>query len=274
MHVSYAEYMRVAPDALRIVGYPYLHADDAVECLLWTHAALDRGYSIIRAADRLRENRRADPDIRFEKHRVEITMNGAPLVLYASRIADVAVAETGKGSGFQVLVNGAVGGWVAPYIAARIANAGLEALLRWNPDPNCHEDAPAAVIVAHPGSRASTPLVATSGSWGARIAEAWHVELSGTYWAQIAHMSKHPPGTLAVLASERAENVCTTLSADELGSMAGFNIARLEEVPFMSTLQEWIQNGRESPDDDHKMWASIAARLRLPTSERSRAQAG
>jgi hypothetical protein len=272
MHVSFAEFMRVAPDVLRMLGgYPYLQADDAVEGLLVTHAALSRGYTVVRAADALGSNASSRPAVAPDALGDRVVLKGIPLALYAARVADLAIARA-EPKPRRVLVEGVTGAWLAPYIASRIAAGGLAALLRWRPDDETSDEPPAALIAAPPGS--TSLWIASSRNWAppGEVAPAMGKKVALD--PDFATLLDIPRGSLAVAAWPAAPaDAIAALASGGYAALEGEG-GRLEKIDVAARMARWIERGHEASDDDHAAWSMIARRLRLPTSERSRNQAG
>lgn len=269
MYISYAEFLRSAPDVLRMIGSVYGHADDAVECLVWTQAALGRGYQVIAATDALGLSSKARPSVVADERRYSVAMDRLPLILYAARLADLAIAETSSAAPLSICATSCVGAWVAPYTAARIAAAGLQAFVAWRPIPHAPDEPSPSVIVAAPGE---APVVASAGSWGTPpshdIAQGLAPDgLSAT-------LLDGPPGSLVVVAGEPAAGLNRSAAAWGLASKLGFEPAELAEIDFAASLRTMISDGSQIDESSHTIWQTVAARIRLPTSERSRGQAG
>src|SRR5262245_19095596 len=129
MHVSYAELIRIAPEALRMLGIPFGHADDAVEGLVWTECVLGAGYAALKAArDRREACGWAKPRLSHAASAFEFA--GTPFLLYAARLADLVRISVPEGlSKFEI--HDASGKLVLPYVAHRLAAADLSVVLFW-----------------------------------------------------------------------------------------------------------------------------------------------
>ena len=256
MHVSYAELNRIAPEVIRMVGVPFGHADDAVECFVWTECVLQRGYVLAQMAEERRAGAWPKPELRSLGRELNVRLDGVPLLLYAGRLCDLAVAEVfGDARVDCINAAGGFGGWVAPYMAHRLARGGHAAVVAWTSAeprecPNalafaCGDELWLAPIAAF---EAIQVPVMPGGMEGPRAGELRILAL--------------PTGLSPHVAIERS---CTQfgLAAESSG-----------RVDPAARLQAAISQGMERDADQHRAIVKMAARIRAPASERSRAQAG
>jgi len=54
IHVSYGELLRSATEAVRGLGFVFGQADDAADCFVWTECVFGQGLSLLRQADQLK----------------------------------------------------------------------------------------------------------------------------------------------------------------------------------------------------------------------------
>src|SRR5215471_17422896 len=169
MHVSYGELVRIGTEAIRMTGFTFGQADDALEGIVWTECVLGRGISLLRLADQRRPDKGwPTSSARFEPGSAHVDLTGSPAYAFAARLADVALAIAADPDARQlgvVQAFGAFGGWIAPYVAYRLARAGSSALVYWKPSPkSAKEDSPASLIMATPAPDGKIPFLIAPGS--------------------------------------------------------------------------------------------------------------
>lgn len=240
MRVSYGEMRRAAVDALRGLGLSFGQAEDAVEALLVTQAAFGRGYGLIRLAEAARDDSRPRPAPESTgKGQERIDLRGATLLPWAERIADLLRARHAAGDrSYRPEVVDTAGGWVLPQIARRLALAGIASRIEWAAPQGGHPDE-AGSFLCFGGLAGRPPGQVMLAPWQAPAGAGGRAGIvTGPEAA-----SPPPPGARMV---------------DLDAALAGF-----------------IAEGLPVDAAEHAQWfAEIAARVRLPTSERSRTQAG
>ena len=278
MHVSFGELVRIAPEAIRMLGYPYGHADDCVEGIVWTQSVLGRGYELLRMADGRRPPAGwPAPSISEDGGRIVVELAGGPAFSLAARLADLAQATAVERprEPAVVVATGAFGGWIAPYVAARVARAGLHAAVAWHPGASAAMDEAPPLTIAAPAATDETVrrLLIAPGSLLAPDPEAEPAVV---------------PARLLEIAVRRAR---AELSGAGDGAsrlvMVALRPARRERVveraaalPDASAVDvaarqaRAIDEGLDVAREDHAILTGLSQRIRLPDSERSRNQAG
>ncbi len=267
MHVSYGEMARSAPEVLRMLGCPYGQADDAVEALLYTQAALGRGYTLIKMTDAARTADWKPVTLTQQADGTYVVdMRGAPLLLYAARLSDLVVARSVPEAETRVHVRNTFGGWVVPYLGHRLARSGLSSTVRWSPPPrpsNLEAPESLAVTMCPDEGKPIEVMVSPGEAFQATPAEPASVPV-GAFSAECTSGSDF--GTLSIVANEGR-----TRSSPKAGPLIGTaGVLRLDEL-----MNTFVANGAEVDAAEHAAhYVGIAARLRVLSSERSRAQAG
>jgi hypothetical protein len=268
MHVSYAELMRIAPEALRALGLSFGEADGAVEGLVWTECVLGVGYAALRAAEQQRIERGwVKPRVVRQGTRPRLDFAGAPLLLYAARVSDL-VRTTAPGD--AVTIHGASGKLAVPYIAHHIGCAGLSTAILWRGGNRVGADAEPVIAVCTPSqSLCVAPVTA--------FPRLKHLPNSG--FVDVREID----GLLGMFA-ETGDDVTIVAtrhhfvsSAGALGEALAHRVGlgkSLAVVDVHGGLSAAVQHGLQVPQRLHQVLTTLASRLRLPSSERSRAQAG
>lgn len=246
MRISYGEMRRAAVDALRGLGLSFGQAEDAVETLLVTHAAFGQGYGLIRLEEAAHDPAR--PALRVQtgggatapEAGDAIDLHGATLFPRIERLADLIRARHAAGASQHLLeVTHTAGGWALPQLARRLAMAGLASRIEWV--------APAAAGPDEAGS-----FLCLGGLPGLAPGQVLLADAPDLTQAPVTGLLRVFTGTSGAERPEGARMV------DLDAALAGF-----------------IAGGLEVDQADHVQWFStMAARVRLPTSERSRGQAG
>lgn len=241
MHVSHAELVRAAHEVLRMLGgYPYGLAIEAVEGFIMTHAALGKGYALTRQAARgpAVDGAGHVPSVLQEGRTLHVDLGHAPLVLYGSLVADAFAAWADDGRQ-ALFVSHTMGGWLAPYVAYRIARHGVSCWGTWRPAAAAgEEEAPATWFSAEAGRGGSAVVVLT---------------------APLAGAEQMPVG----------------LSLSAGAGAPAFRDATATPIDFEAALRRAIESGYEVDEHEHRTdFTDIAARIRVVFSERSRQQAG
>lgn len=260
MHVSYAEFARSTPEVLRMLGASFGQADDSVEGFLYTHATYGVGYLLVKMTDEARGNDdwllprlSVAPD-----HSNMVDLRNGPLLLFATRICDLVIAKTRPNQQSHTIVSNTFGGWLAPYMAFRLARSGIASLITWSPPPaHVDEEAPFAVLRTSLPRENQPVEVAVCAS--RPFAE-----------ADRASCDKDP----------RREAACTKVGTLSIAATADHSISQNnsaggEILVLDELLQAFISEGRDVDATIHRTYfTQIAARIRIETSDRSRQQAG
>lgn len=241
MHVSHAEMTRAAHEVLRMLGgYSYGLAVEAVEGFMLTHAALGKGYALTRLAANIPgvPGAGGSPAVLQEGSRLLVDLGHAPLALYSAIVAD-AYAAWANDTRRTLVVSHTAGGWIAPYIAYRIARHGVSCRGVWRPaDEENRDEAPATSFRAEAAANGEAVIVHT---------------------APLADLAQAPVGL--------------SLSAPAHALADGD--AAVTPIDFEASLRSAIERGYEADENEHRTdFTDIAARIRVAFSERSRQQAG
>lgn len=273
MKVPYGELVRLSGEALRMLGFKLGHADDASHGMVWTEAVLKRGYSLLRQADLVRIARGWGPTRVMQDNPVtRLDMAGAPLLLYAARVADLAIAALSERKTVQIRAYDTFGGWMVPFIVDRIVGAGFSAAALWRLNPTDRFESPDMLVC------------------GASDVEGVHI-FSTTETgqkAQIADGEKAEPQDVALFNPEswRTESADLIIAATSepiksnpaaLGAALSWAIGlqfHLQTLFPQKEIQSSIMSSFDVAKEDHAFLGSVTRRRWLPASERSRTQAG
>ena len=164
-----------------MTGFTFGQADDALEGIVWTECVLGRGIGLLRLADQQRTAKGwPSCSARFEPGSAHIDLTGCPAYAFAARLADLAQAMAADPEAKRlgaVEASGAFGGWIAPYVAYRLARAGNSALVYWRPSTRpAREDAPATLVMATPAldGKVSACLIAPGSEYRAATRATTH----------------------------------------------------------------------------------------------------
>jgi hypothetical protein len=286
MHVSYAELIRIGPEAIRMTGFTFGQADDALEGIVWTECVLARGYDLLRMANRRR------PDGGWPRHAMEVNSAAAtvefpiaPAYAFAARLADLATdlaTAAADGRAGMIEAHGTFGGWIAPYIAYRLARNRRNAAVFWRPGRSVPADeAPAMLAVAvaagPDGDVAPLTFVPAGLCPAAEKPAGPRATLPRHVLGLIAAASGRRPGTSMLAIAASAES--RPLQTIDFGSAAD-SFTRLglsggaASVDASNRLRAAVDIGIEVAPENHDLLVGLSHRIRLPNTERSKSQAG
>lgn len=253
MHLSFAELMRASSDALRGLGAPFGQADDAIECLVLTQCALGTGYALLHEADSRRSASWSAPVLEHRSDReTGIDLRGQSLLMAAARVADYGATRE---RGTVLRVENTFGHHALPYLAHRAAVQGTAIAAAWRGV----EGSAGAIAVAIP--RANGPVV----HWASDVAA----------WAQVAGSMGGSTATSLPPALHNGE-LCIVVGAPGVDTDVGAFAAdgATATLDFLEARRAALVQGLVVEEADHRFFQSLTKRIRIPTSERSRAQAG
>jgi hypothetical protein len=281
VHVSLPELRRIGPDALRGAGLHLAQADEAALMVTWTEAAIG---GALAEAGALRERPPSSPGrlaIRTaDTGAVVVDAGGRGLLELGVRMADFACAEAAARPGTRVVVRGTSGARFVPYLVRRCGFLGYRAVGRYVPSAT-DADAPwaAAAWPREPARGRDRRLVVVRAPRAesarahalAAIDDGLHDLLDGDVAGLVlccdrptaAGADRSAGGDDAATAASRVARVAARLAADP-GADAE------SEARFVTALRDGIVVDAAH----HAAFTALAAAIRVPTSERSRAQAG
>lgn len=275
MHVSYGELIRTMPEAIRMLGFTYSQADDSAESIIWTECVLGEGYELLRDAD----PSVAGAPVQTVKCNGEgvgtvLSLGNRPAFAFAARIADLATVKAASDEASIIRVHGATGPAVAPFIAFRIARSGYGALVLWNPGPRHNTDDRRPMLIVAPPAGATIGILRDCSfltsplrndlpfACARSISQAWYERAT----------APHPEDEILVLAARMADRSAGEL--DDLLAKAQSTFGPVEAIDVSERLERAIAEGLEVPPERHRILTRLTSRIRIPSSERSRAQAG
>jgi len=286
MHVSYGELVRIGTEAIRMTGFTFGQSDDALDGIVWTECVLGRGIALLRLADQ-QKPAKGWPSFsaRFEPGSAHIDLTGCPAYAFAARLADVAQASTADPQDKQLGVVeafGAFGGWIAPYVAYRLARAGSCALVYWRPSPNhAHEDAPASLIMATPApeGKVSSFLISPSSEYRATAGALPRTAVSTSILELVRQAGTRNPeaSILEVVAwpdAHHGDSVVDFISASDSILGPASHRAAPGTLDVSERVRSAIELGVEAAREDYDLYIALSQRIRLPNTERSKSQAG
>lgn len=240
VHVAYPELRRMAPEALRVAGLPLALADEAADLLAWTEAAVGGGLAFVRTGEHARGDGSAVEVVRTEAGAAVLDCGGTSLLEIGLRVVDFACAGAPARA---VLVRNTCGPQFLPYLVRRCALRGYATEARY-------------AGPRFPGRR--------SRSVGRAEAAAGPDGLQLAVWPDEGRDGYNLDGTrdglgAVVVTCRRGEGSVDAAGAD------GACEARAAEA---------VRRGMDVDDADYRAFSALAVQIRVPTSERSRAQAG
>jgi hypothetical protein len=290
LHVAYPELVRMAPDALRAAGFSVAQADEAAEALAWTEAATGRALAFLRA-EHVPDSRTPFGGARPRRNgpKAAVNLDGASLLETGSRLFDLACALTSGGAAGQVLGWNVRGAVFVPYLAQRVATRGYELTVRFlgRSTPSEGDVAVAQVATRIPRAGGRSELLVMS-------PEAAHVD----------HPAMERPeqetwaGLLASALGVPRVRAAEELSAGVAGSGAvlidcspicqpGATVEEVEsplrppyeradgvDRDYHERVDHALRTGLRVRAEDYSTFTSLYRSMRVPTSERSRMQAG
>lgn len=262
MHISYGELVRTMPEGIRMLGYSYSQADDSAEAVIWTECVLARGYELLESnASAANAARRLGVlSCRSDRSETVLNLGGRPLFAFAARAADVAIAQAGQAAGSLTRIVDVSGTDACAYVAHRVARADND-----------------AVVVAQRAEAGAVDLYLApcGGRWlgiGRCIAAADAVRALAALGLSQVDVPVASLATKDVL-------VWASKAPDRAGMLDGFREtaglpASVEAIDVERRLGGAIREGLEVESRRHRILTSLTVKIRLPSSERSRAQAG
>jgi hypothetical protein len=283
MHVSYGELARIGTEAIRMTGFTFGQADDALEGIVWTECVLGRGIALLRLADQQRPAKGwPSCSARFEPESAHIDLTGCPAYAFAARLADLAQAMAADPEAKRlgaVEAFGAFGGCIAPYVAYRLARAGNSALVYWRPSTRpAREDAPATLVMATPAldGKVSACLIAPGSEYRAATRALPPMAVPASFLESIRRVGDRNPATsiLAIAAGpEGGQGIDFATAWETLnGPMSHRSFPGILDVN--ERLRTAIEHGVQTAPEDYNLYTALSQRIRLPNTERSKSQAG
>ena len=286
MHIAYGELVRGAVEAIRMIGFSFGQADDCAESFVWTEAVLSRGYDLLRLSDEQRPalggwGVPALSGLEIEPRGLDLT--GLPLLAYGARLADLTSTIAKGAAGMaSVVAIGATGGYIAPYVAYRMARAGCIAGVIWkNGSFGIPLDAPDTLVMTAPAaSDAIGPMhITPAEAYGGAITDAereigFPADLILRVSLDTAQAGDR--STLVVIAADpiySGQKLGREALADAAG-LPGLRDAVSGTIDVGQRLRSAIDNGLETADANLQFFTGLLRRIRLPNTERSRNQAG
>ena len=268
--ISYPELIRAGPDVLRMAGLHLAQADEAVELFAATEALLGGSLEFLarhRDAIRMRTRPRL---VSRGPYAAEIDLGGATLLEWGIRVFQYGRSEAASSSTSDapcehtIRVRRALGAVFVPYLVLDAARHGYAVRARYEPGDRADGqnevltvagDAPVGGATAEVSLRTSIGTERTvegpSSSWARRARDAGPGDLVFTCRREPAWIGdRHQSGTFLDRAAQQAD----TRWASEL--RRALSDGMLADVRYFSTFLE------------------LAARIRVPASERSAKQAG
>jgi hypothetical protein len=249
LHVAYPELRRNAREVLRGAGLPLPLANEAAEALAWTEAALGGAIAFLGTA--------AEPDdphatIADDGAGAVVACGGASLLALGGRIAEYAVALASEHDVGRVAIRDTCGAGFLPFVTREIATHGLAVVAR-----AAAANGPAYLAVAGEAAAPDYKTVARGAGVAATLAvtggeDAWRPEPCEVELA----CGRKP---LAALEGELAADPLDDATADP---------------DCERRVERAIADGLTISAEDRQTLAAFVGRLRVPSSERSRSQAG
>ena len=269
-----------------MTGFTYGQADDAVEGIVWTECVLGRGYDLLRLAD---ERRRQGG---WPMHALEVGPNAAtirlpclPAYSFGARLADLAI-ELALGSSAEqisgIRAYGAFGGWIAPYIAWRIARAGQHAAVLWRPAiPILGMEAPAMLVLADPAAKDSEMppfTIVSAGQVDGAGSQPPRQNATSLSLLEAIRKAAGPASQESLFAIASTSAAPSGEDVDASACSAILTDLGLLGIPMSLDTSERMKSavrfGMDVPSEKHAFLNTLSQRIRMPNTERSKSQAG
>lgn len=277
--MSLPEMRRIGPDALRSAGLHLAQADEASLMVVWTEAAVGGALEAVAAHAAATASRGAIAVETRPAGGAVVDAGGRGLLELGVRIADFACAEAGARPGAPVVVRSTSGACFVPYLLRRCAAKGYRAVARYVPGPGTNA-APAVWAAA------ACPRPAAGGAGRLVILRTQPAEppvAAGAVDGELLRAT-HPGLDVVLIACDRppAADGQEALGACEPPHGASHveeNARRLSASPDADArgearFREAMRTGLDVDAGHWRAFTALAAQIRIPTSERSRAQAG
>jgi len=270
IHVSYGELVRSATEGIRGLGFPFGQADDAAEAFVWTQSVTGHGYDILKIAD-IRRPKDGWPrhTLSRDGHYIEIRLNGLPILPLALRVADLATSIARRVGEAHLALTDGFGGWIIHYIVWRLAERGLNTVGSWFAGSVESLEPSRQVVAAFGGnSGGDTTLFKLPLNSGSDVV------------LPHAQLAAHPlslNNRLSISCGKPGFSVAIDrFFAEHFPGGRPLSNAPVQWKTLLprQQLQEMIANGATVAAENHAHLISLCSRLRVPSSERSRRQAG
>jgi hypothetical protein len=274
------------PECVRMVGYPFGQADDSAGGLVWTQATLGKTYDLLRMADERRPpDGWAQQCVADRSKQNRIDLRGAPLFAHAARLADLAFlnARCAPDRIGRLVVADTFGGWIVPYAAKAVARRGYLVACLWRPSESRHElEASTLVCACAPDRKSDSHLMAIAPGSPFRVSEPpvgpWKLSRAAAdaVAEHFGQASRDPTATFAaaVLPPESGSHFALLQAALRALGEPNLTASAIGALDNDFHVRQAVKLGIEADLSDHAFLSGLANRIRVPTSERSRRQAG
>jgi hypothetical protein len=276
MKIPYAELSRTAGEALRMIGITIGQADDAAQGLIWTQTVLGLGCACARSADESRPSGGwKSISIDDSAGPPKVSLAGNPLLFYANRIKDFVIAIATGQPAAQLSVSDTSGGWLCAYIAGGLAASGRSTVIRWRPTGDISTEAPPALFVSGANSDMIVMLSAKSNQYPGTATPLPRAES-----ASAEDIEAFKPSWFGTTSGELDIAVAARPLTDPLAFAVRF-AARINIEARAAVLiatderyRQAIETGLTITESDRRFLGMLTRRRLVPTSERSKRQAG
>ena len=269
MLVSHSELVRTMQEGIRMLGFSYSQADDSAESVIWTECVFGQGYELLRDAGQDTMKPVGPVACQRDDKFTTVTLGSRPAFAFAARIADLAIAGAATDGSVVVKVSGGRGQPALPYIAARIARAGYHAVAVWHSGSD--DDAPSPVVAVAPANAKvlglSSDKAALAGLTSRELSLGTDPTVSSNWQQALQELT--PDISEVVVLAVKADAKSVKVKLDE--AAPGF-ITKVVEPDAL--IDKAIRDGLEVDVTRHRILTGLTGKIRLPSSERSRAQAG
>jgi hypothetical protein len=239
VRVAYPELRRTAREALRGAGLPLAQADEAADMLVWTEAASGGGLAFVRSGALAKPVRP-----RLSDEGTLVDCGGASLLAVGLRIADYALAAAQQGQPLRLAVHDTTGAEFLPYTARHAARLGCSVI--------------AAYADVGGGGALSLLVEAQSGD-RPRLA----------VWRDGDHAPSPADGRVTFVCGRAPISVLR-----RHGRVPDPPPDVPADIAWDARAADALARGLDVASEDYAAFTACSSLLRVPTSERSRAQAG
>ncbi|WP_233836637.1 hypothetical protein [Paraburkholderia sp. ZP32-5] len=266
--LSYPELARSTPEMFRACGFSVGQADDAAEMLLMTEVLGSDAYRYLLENKGSTLNAALRPHVEHaEDGQYRIDGAGLSLLQIGPRLIDLACGEASRAGCAFMVVHRTDGALFAPYLARRAARHGYRAVLR------VVGLAASRSVAAEPDHAGREPSVYVgAGSASGDYPDDTRSLMDRLHRFLALHADATSDDGWAAIAVERVERV---ERHDESGmQQAPREAVSAERIDFDAALQHALRHGMTMDAATFSRLGELLVSLRVPTSERSRRQAG
>ncbi|NIF55715.1 MULTISPECIES: hypothetical protein [Burkholderiaceae] len=271
LRLSYPELARTTPEMLRACGFSVGQADDAAEMILLTEALSGDAYRYLLDSKGTTLNAALRPRVLHEEDgQYRIDGAGLSLLQIGPRLVDLACGEASRSGCALMIVSRTDGAQFAPYLARRAALHGYRAVLCMS-GPGAQRP-----VVAEPDGEGRKPIVYAgmehASNDGVAASTPSLMERLGQFLALHSDATAGHNGWVAI-AVERIVQGDGKHPAP-VSRDADADTEAVQRIDMDKALDQALRHGVTMEASTFSRLGELLVSLRVPTSERSRRQAG